>query len=217
MRIRLAISLLLHEASNIKKTWIWIGLGFVAGLAMHIYYVQEMLAALTIVSVLFVGASIAAVAIFVLVRASKPIIAWTTPNALRVAHWGVDAVQGVIANQIWAQVVPHRFRWEELKLNEKYRRVYLRFTVLRPNRIYRAGLRVGGAALTIGLSQQKKMSKRLGSWLTEKVSYSDLFHLASMSQVRCLHSKAQAGLRRINSSLPMTSAGDPAGRRKQLF
>lgn len=86
MRIRLAISLLLHEASKIKKTWIWIGLGFVAGLATHIYYVQEMLAALTIFSVLFVGASIAAVAIFVLVRASKPIIAWATPNALRVAH-----------------------------------------------------------------------------------------------------------------------------------
>ena len=57
------------------KKWIWIGLGLLALLSLRIYYVQEMLAALIIFSVLFVGASIAAVAIFVLVRASKPIIA----------------------------------------------------------------------------------------------------------------------------------------------
>lgn len=93
------------SAINSKK-WIWISLGFAAGLATHIYYVQEMLAALIIFSVLFVGASIAAVAIFLLVRASKTIIAWATPKVLWV---GVNVVDGVIANQAWAQAVARRF------------------------------------------------------------------------------------------------------------
>jgi hypothetical protein len=179
-----------------SKKWIWIGVGFAAGLATHIYYVQEMVAALTIFSVLFVGVSIAALATFLLVRANKPIMAWATPKALWVAHWGVDMVQGVIANQAWARSVPRGFRRGELKLNEKYRMAYLRFIGLKPNQVYRVGLRAGGTALTVGLSTQKRMANRLGNWLTQKVSYSDLIHLASTSQVRAYtrrHRRASGG------------------------
>jgi hypothetical protein len=111
-------------------------------------------------------------------------MAWATPKALWVVLWGVDAVQGVIANQPWARAVPRGFRRGELKLNEKCKMVYSRFTGLKPNHIYRVGLRAGGTALTVGLSTQKRMANRLGNWLTQKVSYSDLIHVSSTSQVR---------------------------------
>ena len=167
-----------------SNKWIWIGLGFAAGLAMHTYYVQEMLAALIIFSVLFVGAYIAGLAVFLLFRASKPIIAWAKPNVLRAVEWGVDTVQGVIANHGWTRAVPHRFPREEPKLNVKYKLVYSRFASLKPIKVYRVGLHAGRAALNVGLSAQKKMSRRLGNWLTQRVTYSDLIHLASMFQVR---------------------------------
>lgn len=174
-----------HKASTIsRKTWIWIGLGLVAVRALHIYYVQEMLAAFIVFSLLFVAVSTAALTIFFLVRTIKPIIAWATPKVRRVVHQSVDAVEGVIASPVWAQAVPHRFRREQLKLNEKYKMVYLRFAGLKPNHVYRAGLRAGGAALTIGLYAHKRISNRLGNWLTQKVSYSDLVRVVSMSQVR---------------------------------
>ena len=65
-----------HKASRInRKTWIWIGLGLVAVPALHIYYVQEMLAAFIVFLVLFVAVSAAALTIYFLVRSTKPIIA----------------------------------------------------------------------------------------------------------------------------------------------
>jgi hypothetical protein len=176
---------LLHRVSTInKKTWIWIGLGLVAVPALHVYYVQEILAAFIAFSLLFVAVSTVVFTIFFLVRTIKPIIAWVTPKVRPVMHRGVDTVEGVIASPVGAQAVPERFRWEQLKLNEKYKMVYLRFAGLKSNRVYRVGLRAGGAALTIGLYQQKRMSKRLGNWLTQRVSYADLIHLASRSRVR---------------------------------
>jgi len=181
----ISLKQLSHKASTInRKTWIWIGLGLVAVPALHIYYVQEMLAALIVFSLLFVAVSTAVLTIFLLVRTIKPIIAWATPKVRRLANQSVDAVEGVIASPVWAQAVPHRFRREQLKLNEKYKIVYLRFAGLKPHHVYRVGLRAGGAALTIGLCTHKRISNRLGNWLTKRVSYSDLVHLVSMSQVR---------------------------------
>ena len=174
-----------HKLPTInRKKWIWIGLGLVAVPALRIFYIQEMIAALIAFSLLFVGVSTAVLTVFLLVRTSKTIIVWAAPKVRRVMHWSVDAVQGVVPGPVWAQDVPHRFRREQLKLNEKYKMVCLRFAGLKPNHVYRVGLRAGGAALTIGLCTHKRISNRLGNWLTQKVSYAELIRLPSMSQVR---------------------------------
>jgi hypothetical protein len=56
-------------------------------------------------------------------------------------HRGVDSAEGVIASPVRAQAVPHRFRWKQLKLNEKYKMVYLRFAGLKPHDVYKVGLK----------------------------------------------------------------------------
>lgn len=167
-----------------RKRWVWIGLGLVAVPSLRIYYVQEMLAAFIVFLLLFVAVSTAALIIFLLVRTIKPILAWATPKVRRVMHGSVDAVEGAIASPVWAQAVPHRFRREHLKLNEKYKMVYLRFAGLKPNRVYRVGVRVGGAALTAGVRTHNMISSRLGNWLTQKVTYSDLVQFVSMPRMR---------------------------------
>ena len=299
------------------KTWIWIGLGLVAVPALRIYYVQELLAALIAFSILFVALYAVVLAIFLLARASKPIVVWAVPRVDRVLNWGfdaaeivianrvwakaapvwaktvpvwakalpvwakavpqrfgrvvrasvdavevvmanrvwvkavpvwakavpqrfgrvvrasvdavevvmanrvwvkavpvwakavrqrfgrvartsVDAVEGVIANPVWAKAapawaksvpvwtktVPHGFRKQQLKLNENYKMVRLRFARLRPSRVYRLSLQKGGAALTSGLRTHKRISNELGSWLTQRVRYSDLIRLPSISRAR---------------------------------
>jgi hypothetical protein len=100
-----------------------------------------MIAALIIFSFLFEAVSIAALIIFILVRTTKPIVAWAIPKVRRVVHRSVDAVEGVIAGPVWAQAVPHCFRREQLKLNEKYKMVYLRFAGLKPHDVYRVDLK----------------------------------------------------------------------------
>ena len=167
-----------------RKRWVWIGLGLVAVPSLRIYYVQEMLAAFIVFLLLFAAVSIAALIIFFLVRAIKPILAWATPKVRRAVHQSVDTVEGAIASPVWAQAVPHRFRREQLKLNEKYKMVYLRFAGLKPNRVYRVGVRAGGAALTAGVRTHNRISNRLGNWLTQKVTYADLVQLVSMPQMR---------------------------------
>jgi hypothetical protein len=104
------------SATNRKK-WIWVGLAAVP--AMHLYYVQEMIAALIIFSVLFVGAATAVLIIFLLDRASQLITAWAEPGFARVIRWVVEVVEGIIARPVWAHAVLHRFRKEQLKENEK--------------------------------------------------------------------------------------------------
>ena len=127
-----------HEASTMnRKTWICIVLGLVAVPTLHIYYLQEMIAALIMFSFLFGAVSIAALIIFILVRTTKPIIAWAMPKVRRVVHRSVHAVEGVIASPVWAQAVPHCFRREQLKWNEKYKMVYLRFAGLKPHDVHR--------------------------------------------------------------------------------
>ncbi len=169
-----------HKLSTTpRKRWIWIGLVLAALPVLRIYYVQEMLAALILVSLLSIVVSAAALAIFLLVRAVKPIILWVTPNAGLVVRKGIDAVKAVIANPVWVRVVPRRVRREKLKGNEKKRIVYLRSMALRPNRAYRAGLQAGVAARMIGLSVRKRVSDRLGPWLRERVPFRRLVTLPS--------------------------------------
>jgi hypothetical protein len=82
-----------HKASTMnRKRWICIVLGLVAVPALHIYYVQEMIAALIIFSFSFGAVSIAALIIFTLVRTTKPIMAWVTPKVRPAMHRGVDTL-----------------------------------------------------------------------------------------------------------------------------
>lgn len=121
-----------------------------------------------------------------------PVGAKSVPHRFgRVVRTSVDAVEGVIANPVWtkavpvwARTVPHGFRKQQLKLNENYKMVRLRFARLRPSRVYRLSLQKGGAALTSGLRTHKRISNELGSWLTQRVRYSDLIRLPSISRAR---------------------------------
>jgi hypothetical protein len=152
------------------KKWVLIGVGFVAGLAVHIYYVQELLAGLILFSLLFVGAYVAGLAVFFLVRASKPAVAWAAPYAGRAGRWWVDSAERTIASPIWARAVRQGLRREHRKFNAKSRRVYLRFAGLKPEHVYGAGLRAGVAVRTIGVSVGKRVSSQLGPWLTKGVA-----------------------------------------------
>jgi hypothetical protein len=145
-----------------------IGVGFVAGLAVHIYYVQELLAGLILFSLLFVGAYAVALAVFFLARASKPAVAWAAPYAGRAGRWCVDSAERTIASPIWARAVRQELRRE--KFNAKSRRVYLRFAGLKPEHVYGAGLRAGVAVRTIGVSVGKRVSRQVGPWLTKGVA-----------------------------------------------
>jgi hypothetical protein len=78
-------------AGTDRKKWIWIGLAAVP--ATRLYYVQEMIAALIIFSVLFVGVAIVALIIFLVDRVSQQIVVWAEPCVTRVVHWVVDAVK----------------------------------------------------------------------------------------------------------------------------
>jgi uncharacterized membrane protein len=151
------------------KKWVLIGVGFVAGLAVHIYYVQELLAGLILFSLLFVGAYVAGLAVFFLVRASKPAVAWAAPYAGRAGRWCVDSAERAIARPIWAPV-RQELRREHRKFNANSRIVYLRFAGLKPEHVYGAGRRAGVAVRTIGVSVGKSVSSRLGPWLTKRVA-----------------------------------------------
>ena len=73
-------------AGTDTKKWIWIGLAAVA--ALRFYYVQEMIAALIIFSVLFVGAATVALIIFLLDRASEHAMIWAEEGVARLVHRG---------------------------------------------------------------------------------------------------------------------------------
>jgi hypothetical protein len=107
----------LSELVRTNKKWIWIGLATVP--AIRLYYVQEMIAALIMFSVLFVGVLTLVLTIFLLDRAGQQIIVWAEAGVARMVHWVTDAVEGIVARPVWAQAVPHRFRKEQLKENEK--------------------------------------------------------------------------------------------------
>jgi len=122
-----------------RKVWICICLGLLALPALRIYYVQEMLAALIGFSLLFVAIYITVFAIFLVVRGSKPVIAWARPRVGRVLHWSAETAKSAVANPawaktvpVWAKAVPHRLRSQRLGLSENYRAVYSRFARLGP-------------------------------------------------------------------------------------
>lgn len=102
---------LLHKLSATKWKWLWIALAGVP--AIGLFYVQEMIAALIIFSVLFVGVSSLLLIIFLLDRASQQIVVWAEAGLTRVARWIVDAVRGLTARTVMAEAVPHRFRRDQ--------------------------------------------------------------------------------------------------------
>jgi len=101
----------LSELATNGKKWIWIGLAAVP--AIRVYYVQEMIAALIIFSVLFVIAAAVVLIIFVLDRASERVMTWVEAGLARVLHRVAGAVEGIVASPVWVQAVPHRFRKEQ--------------------------------------------------------------------------------------------------------
>jgi hypothetical protein len=64
--------------------WIWSALAVFV--ALQIYYVQEMLAALLIFSVLFAIVCAVFLVVFLLDRASQRTVSWAEPSAVRVAQ-----------------------------------------------------------------------------------------------------------------------------------
>jgi hypothetical protein len=69
-----------------RKTQTWIWLAVAALVALQVYYVQEMLAALFIFSILFVVVCVVLLVIFLLDRASQRTVSWAGPGAARVAQ-----------------------------------------------------------------------------------------------------------------------------------
>jgi hypothetical protein len=75
----------LKSVSN-SKACKWILLGLAASAAIRLYQVQEMIAALAIVSVLFALAAGTALTLFLLDRASQRTLAWAAPRTTHVAR-----------------------------------------------------------------------------------------------------------------------------------
>jgi hypothetical protein len=101
------------ELVRTNKKWIWIGLAAVS--ATRLYYVQELIAALIIFSVLFVCSAAVVLIIFFLDRASQHVMTWAEAGVPRVLHRIVGAVEGIVASPVSAQPVPHRIRKEQFK------------------------------------------------------------------------------------------------------
>lgn len=85
----------------LETKWKWILVGFALLPAMRLYYVQEMLAALVIFSVLFAVASAVVLIIFLLDRASQQTVAWAEPGVGRLAHRVAEAFEGIMARPVW--------------------------------------------------------------------------------------------------------------------
>jgi hypothetical protein len=61
-------------SNKLLTRWKWILVALAAVPAIHFYYIQEMIAALIILSVLFVGVSVLVLLVFLLDRGSEKII-----------------------------------------------------------------------------------------------------------------------------------------------
>ena len=73
-------------AGTDTKKWAWLGLAAVP--AIHFYYVQEMIAALIMFSVVFAGAATVALIIFLLDRAGQQAMTWAEASVARLVHRG---------------------------------------------------------------------------------------------------------------------------------
>jgi hypothetical protein len=67
-----------------NRKWIWLGLA--ALLALQIYYVQEMIAALILFAVLFAITLLVVALLFGLDLAGQRAAAWAEPQAIKTAH-----------------------------------------------------------------------------------------------------------------------------------
>lgn len=84
--------------------WLWIGLA--ALVAIQMYFVQEMLAALFIFAVLFGLCTAVAVILFLFDQASLRTAAWAEPQAKRAAH---AAHRGLVhLEEEISKKLPHR-------------------------------------------------------------------------------------------------------------
>ena len=69
-----------------RKSWIWVGSAAAALPAIRLYYVQEMIAALILFSVLFVAVATVVLIIFLLDRASEHAMTWVEAGVARLVH-----------------------------------------------------------------------------------------------------------------------------------
>jgi hypothetical protein len=84
--------------------WVWIGLA--ALVAIQVYYVREMLAALFIFAVLFGFGAVIAFVLFLFDRASQKTVEWAEPQAKRAtqaARRGLTHLEEEISKKL-----PHR-------------------------------------------------------------------------------------------------------------
>ena len=100
---------------KLARSWKWILIGFAALPAIRLYYIHEMIAALIIFSVLFLGMLMVLLILFLLDRASQQILVWTELGIVRGLHWVVYGGEGMIARPVWAHAVTHCFRKEQVK------------------------------------------------------------------------------------------------------
>ena len=115
-----------QKLSTTKWKWVWITLVLLP--AIRLYYIQEMIAALLIFSVLFAVVATVALIIFLLDRASDRTVAWAEPGVGRLARSVVRAAEGVIiASPVWAEDARHRFQrmlaWAEPRIRQVAHRV----------------------------------------------------------------------------------------------
>jgi hypothetical protein len=94
---------------NEKKArkWLWVGLAALA--AVQLYFVQEMMAALVLFSILFAVVATGVLLVYLFDRAGQRAMDWAEPRAVRAArsaHRAWDRVEEVSKKQL------HRLRSE---------------------------------------------------------------------------------------------------------
>ena len=72
------------------KKWVWIGLAALA--ALQLYFVQEMLAALFLFTVLFIAVAAVVLILWLLDRASQQTVAWAEPQTRQLARFARHGV-----------------------------------------------------------------------------------------------------------------------------
>lgn len=95
-----------RKLSAPSTKWLWIGLAAVP--AIRLYYVREMIAALMIFTVFFVGAATVVLIFFLLDLASQRIMAWIEAGVARALNWVNDAAKDVAAGPGLASLESHR-------------------------------------------------------------------------------------------------------------
>ena len=89
-----------------KKIQKWLWLSLAALIAIQIYYVREMLAALFIFAVLFAFGAVVAFILFIFDLVSQRTVEWAEPQAKRAAH---AARRGVVhLEEEISKKLPHR-------------------------------------------------------------------------------------------------------------